>query len=271
MEYSKMMYIISKNDYDQLKEKAGNKAFSEDMEMVKRNEAMIENKILQQQQSDKSWEKYGNKLSQVIKKGVEDSNLGTLPAPALNTTLSSPTSQSFSQSETSFIRMNAPAKWVNKMTRFFYLLKEIPGILVDEQSIYVNGQFIGPSLEVIKNLTTTNKTLKYPVAPLLFKLTSYPNAVALILNKQAQAFFEGGLEPPTVSSTPRKGVEKSLGEEAFLSADEGDLDPTVIERGAEGGDPRRGVLQETEDFQEPRRGTGFNKKRKKKIKWKSIF
>ena len=41
-----MMYIISKNDYDQLKEKAGNKAFSEDMEMVKRNEAMIENQII---------------------------------------------------------------------------------------------------------------------------------------------------------------------------------------------------------------------------------
>ena len=46
------MYIISKDDYDHLKSQAGKNGHSEDVELAKRNEVMIENKVLQQQQSD---------------------------------------------------------------------------------------------------------------------------------------------------------------------------------------------------------------------------
>ena len=287
MIHSKMMYIISKDDYDHLKSQAGKSGHSEDVELAKRNEVMIENKVLQQQQSDKNWQKYGDKLSQVIKQGVDASNLANLQSPVVNTTISSPPDAQ-SQSETSFIRLGTSAKYVNKIARLYYLLKEVADISIDNQFIYLDGHPVGPSLEIMKNLTSTNKTLKYPVESLLFKLGSYPHIVALITNKAAQDFFKKTFLRPSASSTPRKRAEKSMGEDSFLSAEEDTyvdpnqlgelfLEPNQEENQLQGAaGPRVGLGTRPGHFKlEPRGKTGFvikkKKKKRPKLNWKSLF
>ena len=301
MKHSKMMYIISPQEWERMKK---NGERSEDIEMSRRNEDVMQNKILAEHQRDKEWKKYGTKMGEIVAQGIDSSKLANQPLPLFSPTpppqTPSPMPTTPSINETSFIREAVGKNSVNKISRLYYLLKAQPGVTINPQEIKVDGSYIGPSIDVLKQLVFNNKYMRFPVEPLLEWIAGNSTIISLIGNYQAKQFL--GIVPPTPikpmnlpaksASTPKRQDESS--------SDEGDT--TIFQSlgnlhtfGAEGGNdeeeeqgkeeeqrgakpktPRgkgRFVLDEP-TVQPPRKGSGIKRIKKKaggKLRWKSLF
>ena len=308
MKHSKKMYIISPQEWERMKNGAQR---SEDIEVNKRNENMMQNKILAEHERDREWKKYGTKMGEIVAEGIDRSKLANPPPPLSSpippqTPSPMPTASS-AYNETSFIREGVGKNNVNKISRLYYLLKAQPGIAIDPYEIRLDNNYIGPSLDVLKQLCFNNKHMRYQLEPLLDRIANNTTIVSLIGNYQAKQYL--GILPPTPirpmtlpsrgTSTPKK-ADKKQDESSELD----DEDTTIFQSlgnlhtfGAEGGDyaeeeqeeegqEERGTKPKTPrgrgrfsleqpTVQPPRKGSGIKKTKKKalggKLRWKSLF
>ena len=306
-----MMYIISPQEWERMKQN-GEKSLSEDIEVNKRNENMMQNKILAEHERDKEWKKYGTKMEEIVAQGIDRSKLANpttpLSSPIAPQTPSPMPTASSAYNETSFIREGVGKNNVNKISRLYYLLKAQPGITIDPYEIRLDNNYIGPSLDVLKQLCFNNKHMRYQLEPLLDRIANNTTIISLIGNYQAKQYL--GILPPTPirpMSLPGRGTStpKTRGKKQDTSSSSEDEDTTIFqslgnlhtlgegeeeeeqedeaeeEKGAKAKTPRRqgtfGLDQPT--FQPPgakRKGSGIKKIKKKgaggiRFKWKSLF
>lgn len=282
MKYSKMMYVISPDDWEKMK-KNGEPSISEDIEMNKHNESMLQNKILAQHEKDKQWKQYGNKMEEIIAQGVDRSKLAN-PPPVIQPS-SSPISPPVGapENETSFIREGVGAKSVAKISRLYYLLQKQPGVVIDKVGLSLDGNYIGPTLEILKQLVFNNRHLRFQLEPLLERIAPNPTIVKLIGNMQAKEYLqiiEGMTPAAQATSTPARGmpsprVADSM-EQSSLFGNLRDLEEEEEvgeeEEGARGPRPKKNKKKT------PRKGSGIKKKKnppkkgaKLKSSWKSLF
>ena len=152
------------------------------------------------------------------------------------------------------IQKEVPKNYRPKITKFYSLLKEVPGIKILPSGIIVDDQYIfGNSLTTLSQLVRNNKHTSYNVKPLLQKIVAYPDIVKLILNKHANEVFQS----IPMTSTPKKS-NQSNDSVIFFEPDSRTDDD-------DGGNKALSISQD--QF-----GSGIHKKsRKRKIVWKSLF
>ena len=242
MMYSKKMYLLSPSDLQMLKENK-KKIDSEDIQLNKTNENLIQGKILNRNEKDKAWQTYGNEMQKVIKKSIDDTdlaaNLPNLASASLPGSIP-PLSSTPMPSDVSFIKLGVGVKLVNKVSRFYNLLQSIQqtGISVNPQQIFLDGSPVGGTLEILKSLVSSNKYLRLPLDEFLARIADHPQIVNLISNRQAKEFLQTILGPEST------GVAKSLNFEL-----------------------------ENEEESNIKTGSGLNRKKKKRKikKWATLF
>ena len=188
MQFSRQMYLVSPEDYRSLKAKG---IVSEDMDMSKHNAAMIQNKILQKNQKDQEWQDYGVEMGKVISKGIDNSDSLTPPTPQTPSSPLPSSTPSNSTHELSFIREGVTSKMVNKVSQMYNLLKTLPGVVISGNNVTVDGlPQQGSTLDILKALVYQHKYLRYEINPLLQRMSTIPQIVALIGNGEAKQIIQ---------------------------------------------------------------------------------
>ena len=249
------MYLVSPEDY-QLLRNSGNA--SADVDQNKHNTSMLQDSMLQKNEKETAWKQYGDKMDRIITAGIDKSKLSVAPVnttlPATSITSPQEEEEEATDHEVSFIRLGAPSKLINKISRLYNLIKQLPGVLINSKTISIDGSVQqGTTLDILKNLASTNKYLRFECDALLSRIATRADISALITNQEGKETIRRlTLEGP-ITSTPHALRE--------------------IERGR----PRWPFnLDDTDDrpFKSTpkKRGEGIRGKKKKKlIKWASLF
>ena len=222
-----------------------------DVQVAEHNKSLIENKIAQKVAENKDFEKTSQKWGPLISESINRS----LPL-SVSTSTSTPAAQNPNVSQMndssvinqdSFLDVlneSVSPNYLAKAIRFYMLLKEIPGIDIDEKRIKVGDDRLwGLPVTNISQLIKPTKYLSFNLTPLLKVIQNKPEIVELISNdqakKQLKALEQALLFPPkSVSfktSTPRQKSAKNSdstlrGETAFFS----DANDSTINDGQRG-------------------------------------
>ena len=244
------MYLISPAEYHELRNKA---PVPSDINVSLHNESLLHDKMLQKNAKDAAWKEYGNEMGKVITSSVNQSNL----VSPVNLSQTLPTKGAPTH-ELSFIRENVSTKMIGKVSQFYNMLKQVPGVKIDSNYITVNGSpQQGSTLDILKALVYANKYLRYEMYPLLKLIAQYSEIVPLVGNKEAQSIIAEIKSSSQTASTPLSKHKSSKlsrldsfgdlsKEDSFASFDNTDQDRTA-------------------------RGEGIKKPKIKKKHWSSIF
>ena len=201
------MLLVHPYTWQKLKE-SGYK--SDSVNVKENNENIIKEKIFSDNEKNKEWKNFGDRLIPIIKKSQEP----TMPEIEM---MSSPAEPSPPKNKevtvVDRINENIPYNYRPKALRLYNMLQSLKEVDVTPENIIVQGKpLMGHTIQNISQLIRGNKYLSFNLSELLNVISEHSDIKSLIANQEAKKYMENkspGLRSPLHSTPLPKRKDKS--------------------------------------------------------------
>ena len=269
-----------------------------DVSLPQFNKERIEKNELNENLSQQNWANVSKKVEPILSSAFSSIQLPSSPLPpqppplAPPSTISSPVKVSKTDQILDEIRSSISPNYINKAIQLYSYLHQLPGVKVDSKSISIDGEPIfGTMITHLSQLIKPNNYLSFVSNALLKKISTRPEIMRLIANKQAQSILASFHSPASSpqKKSPVKKLEKkpnlrsrakkvspiqdiNSSESEFYDARGNASNSTDTTIDIKNDDDDEDYVDDDEDNNNKNQsGSGIKKTKKRKFIWKSLF